>query len=178
MRARTTFLAQSFWSQGQNARLTTPFCQAARHDRAIKLRGYFRSGRIAALAARCLRRIAGERSRQGTAPRFRAIRDGPSFGPRNGSLNEPARDSSHGGQAPRLARLDPAVARHSWRRSYGGRARRLRWPNAEQRKRFVVWERDQEIAMDIPRVALLATVGVAVIAASFFLSLTIFQLLD
>jgi hypothetical protein len=42
----------------------------------------------------------------------------------------------------------------------------------------VVWERDQEIAMDIPRVALLATVGVAMIAASFFLSLRIFQLLD
>ena len=32
--------------------------------------------------------------------------------------------------------------------------------------------------MDTPRVALLVFVGVAVIAASFFLSLTMFQLLD
>ena len=32
--------------------------------------------------------------------------------------------------------------------------------------------------MDTPRVALLVLIGVAVIAASFFLSLTIFKLLD
>jgi hypothetical protein len=32
--------------------------------------------------------------------------------------------------------------------------------------------------MDMPRVTLLVTVGVAVIAASFFLSLMIFKLLD
>ena len=38
--------------------------------------------------------------------------------------------------------------------------------------------RDKEAAMDTPRVALLVLVGAAVIAASFFLSLTIFKLLD
>jgi hypothetical protein len=45
------------------------------------------------------------------------------------------------------------------------------------RKRLGVWQRIRR-PPDTPRVALLVLVGVAVIAASFFLSLTIFKLLD
>jgi hypothetical protein len=48
---------------------------------------------------------------------------------------------------------------------------------AEMRKRLGVWQRIRR-PPDTPRVALLVLVGVAVIAASFFLSLTIFKLLD
>jgi hypothetical protein len=55
MRLGTTFLAQPClpWprSRGRTAGLTSPFSPgSARHDCATKLRGYYRSGRIAALA--------------------------------------------------------------------------------------------------------------------------------